>query len=166
MFAEGEGKKPGAGKEGAEGAEGAEALALGKGGGKKGLVVGKTGNVGLSNDMKSGGGTGQKQETAGKHTPGIPHKEGGPNARPERDFMKVYAPQSIKAGVRNVKDATGKGQGTGVEFTGAPGEAETKMPLTEVLPAARQQAEEAVSRQLIPADYRRLVREYFDKLNR
>ena len=163
MFARGEGKEPGAGEEG-EG--GAGALALGKGGEKGGLVVGKNGSTGLSSDVKSGGGTDQKEEKAGRHTPGIPHREGGPDARSEREFTKVYAPQSIKAGVRNVKDATGKGQGTGVEFTGAPGEAETKMPLTEVLPAARQRAEEAVSRHLIPADYRRLVRDYFDKLNR
>jgi hypothetical protein len=63
-----------------------------------------------------------------------------------------------------VKGVKGKGPELVTPFRGAPDRADTKTPYYSVTPTALRQAEDALTREEVPAAYRKSVKQYFENI--
>ena len=117
--------------------------------------------------LKGGGGTTQENaEGASPHTPGLTHEEGPEKPVEGRDVEQPHAPRRTSVPKMTVYAPTLKGKGLVLELLSAGGVNGQKVDVRRLLPQARQKAERAVESEVVPSEYRDLVRRYFDELAR
>jgi hypothetical protein len=140
------------GKTGAGGRAGKGAAGFGPGRGK-GLDAGTS-----STNLEQAGGPEKKIPFKGRLS--------RDRSRRLRTYHKIYAPKEVAVGTEEKTAAfkVGKAPPAGsVQVKGRAGKGEEAyIPFSDLPPDYRKAAEDALEKQVIPREYRKLIREYFD----
>jgi hypothetical protein len=110
-----------------------------------------------------GGSIGQGSTAKGPPL-GIGGGMGGPGIGMGGKTPPAGGPLNVKKGDTMVRGMKGQGESLNRSVRGGPDRADPNASYYEVYPSARRAAEDALSKEQVPAGYKRQVKEYFDSI--